>query len=122
MTAVTIPILPSNDFNETSRFFGALGFGEVGRWPAAYLILEHRAGIELHFFSSPRLEAASNDHGAYVRFPTAAEVDDLYAGWVGIDLSPGRLTDPSDTDYGLREFALLDSMLNLIRVGGHLPT
>ena len=122
MTVRTIPILPSRDFDQTTAFWSLLGFEEVGRWPRSYLILEHTNGIELHFFWSKRLSARTNDHGAYVRFDTARAVDDLYSAWAVLDLGDGMITEPSDTDYGLREFAVLDPMRNLVRVGGFLPT
>ena len=120
MTVETIPILPSSDFDETSGFFARLGFSESGRWPGSYLILAHPVGIELHFFLSKRLRPRSNDHGAYVRFSTSEQVDDLHAAWTGIELGAGRITQPEDADYGLREFALLDPERNLLRIGGFL--
>jgi hypothetical protein len=121
MGVETIPILPSRDFDETIGFYALLGFGESGRWPDSYLIVAHPIGIELHFFWHPRLSPQSNDHGAYVRFGTAAEIDALHAEWATVDLGGGTLTTPSDTDFGLREFALLDPMRNLLRIGGFLP-
>jgi hypothetical protein len=120
MTVETIPILPSSDFDDTSAFFARLGFSETGRWPDRYLILEHPVGIELHFFWSKKLSPRSNDHGAYVRFSTSTAVDELHAAWVGLDLGNARITQPENMDYGLREFALLDPMRNLLRVGGSL--
>jgi hypothetical protein len=120
MTVETIPILPSKDFDDTAGFFHRLGFEETGRWPESYLILEHPVGIELHFFWSRKLAPRSNDHGAYVRFSSAEEVDALHAAWNGIDLGDARITQPENTDYGLREFALLDPFRNLLRLGGFL--
>jgi hypothetical protein len=115
-----MPILPSWDFDETAAFFQRLGFFERGRWNAGYLIVDHPVGIELHFFASKRFKPSKNDHGAFVRFETASEVDGIHADWALVDLGGGELTHPIDTDYGLREFALLDSMRNLLRVGGAL--
>lgn len=120
MTVETIPILPSRSFDDTVAFWSLLGFEESGRWPESYLIVNHPAGIELHFFWSTRLSVRSNDHGAYVRFDTAGAVDELHSSWVGLDLGEGKITEPHNTDYGLREFAVLDPMRNLIRVGGFL--
>jgi hypothetical protein len=117
---VTIPILPSSDFDDTSAFFNGLGFEETGRWHGRYLILEHPVGIELHFFTSTALAPESNDHGAYIRFSSAHEVDELFGAWANVDLDGGRLIPPSNTEYGLREFALLDTMRNLLRIGGRL--
>ena len=121
MTAETIPILPSRDFDETASFWALLGFEESGRWPESYLILNHHSGIELHFFWSQRLSVRTNDHGAYVRFDSADAIDEMYAEWAALDLGDGKITAPTDMDYGLREFAVLDPMRNLMRVGGFLP-
>lgn len=115
-----MPILPSWDFDATSEFYAQLGFAERGRWPDAYLILDHHLGIELHFFKSPKFEASSNDHGVYVRFGSADEVHSLYSAWSAADRHGGIVKTPLETDYGLLEFALLDPMRNLIRVGGLL--
>ena len=120
MSVETIPILPSWDFDQTVGFFAPLGFVEQGRWPDSYLILRHDKGIELHFFASRRFKPKTNDHGTYVRFPTAGDVDALHTSWSRVDLAEGVLTDPEDADYGLREFALLDPMRNLLRVGGFI--
>ena len=120
MTVETIPILPSSDFDDTSEFFARLGFSENGRWPESYLILEHPVGIELHFFWSKRLSPRTNDHGVYIRFDTAEAVDELHAHWAVVDLGGGRITEPEDMDFGLREFAVLDPMRNLLRIGGFL--
>lgn len=115
-----MPILPSWDFDLTSAFFQNLGFTETGRWPDSYLILLHPQGIELHFFSSPEFDPLRNDHGTYIRYSSADQVDALYEAWRARDLAEGTIHAPQDTDYGLREFALLDPMRNLLRIGGLL--
>jgi len=38
MGAVTLPILPSPDFDVTASFYRQLGSRETGRWPDEYLI------------------------------------------------------------------------------------
>lgn len=118
MTADVMPILPSWHFDETASFYGRLGFVERGRWDGQYLIIDSDLGIELHFFASKRFKASKNDHGAYIRFPTSSEVNAIHDQWARVDLGEGELTTPSDTDYGLREFALHDPMRNLLRIGG----
>jgi catechol 2,3-dioxygenase-like lactoylglutathione lyase family enzyme len=117
MPASTIPILPSSDLDATAEFYGILGFDETGRWPG-YLILEHRASVELHFFHQPGLVAATNDHGCYVRFSSDLEAESVYNQWLAAGLPAGHLHAPEATDYGLLEFALLDLDRNLVRVGG----
>ena len=50
------------------------------------------------------------------------DADELYREWhaVGIEADPrtgSRLMAPVDTEYGMREFALVDPNGNLLRVG-----
>lgn len=117
MAATTIPILPSPDFDTTAAFYEHLGFTEGSRWDH-YLIMEHPAGIELHFFHSADLDEASNDHGCYVRFASDFEAQSLYDQWWAAAPDGADLREPESTDYGLLEFALLDPHRNLVRVGG----
>ena len=118
MNPAVIPILPSPDADATARFYSKLGFAEVARFPNEYLILEHSVGIELHFFKSDELVPASNDHGCYIRFESAAEAADLYELWSRVEMEDGELHPPTEATYGLLEFALLDGHRNLLRVGG----
>lgn len=121
MALTTIPILPSNDFDETVRFYERLGFAEQRRWPNEYLILERPAdGLELHFWFTESVRRKENDVACYVRWDTAAEARALHDEWAAVDVNPGRLHPPTKTDYGLLEFALIDTHGNLIRVGGSL--
>ena len=120
--AQTIPILPSPDFDQTTAFYELIGFSEEGRWPGAYLILEHAASIELHFFHAPKLNTTKNNHGAYIRFDSDFEAESLYNQWWAASPDGGTLHPPGATEYGLLEFALLDPHGNLLRVGGHLAS
>jgi hypothetical protein len=50
------------------------------------------------------------------------DADSLHREWeqIGVATAPAtgsRLMPPGDTDYGLREFALVDPSGNLLRVG-----
>lgn len=118
MAAVTIPILPSRDFDETSAFYARIGFNETDRYPGEYLIVRNDIGIELHFFAKDDLDPDTNDAGCYVRFDSADEADTLYQVWRRSGLGWEHLRSPEDTDYGLREFAVLDCHGNLLRIGG----
>ena len=128
MPTTQIPIFPSSDLDATAAFYAAIGFAETARFADHYLILVHAdAGMELHFYGAGKVKPKSNDHAAYVRYETATEVSLLHTRWVGITNTPGfarvsgkmgRLVAMTDTDYGLREFALLDLDGNLLRIGG----
>ena len=128
MSTTQIPIFPSSGFEGTAAFYTHLGFAETARFGEDYLIVEHELGFELHFFPA-KVKPRTNDHGAYVRFDALADLDALYTRWNGRCNTPafarvagkiGRLHAPVDTDYGLREFALIDHDGNLLRIGGPL--
>jgi catechol 2,3-dioxygenase-like lactoylglutathione lyase family enzyme len=111
------PILPSRDLPATSAFYERLGFEERGLWPGEYLIVMRReAG--LHFFHSPSLDPYRSDAGCYLYVDDA---DSLHAEFSSLSLPsdgiPRLHGAPVDTDYGLREFALVDPDGNLLRIG-----
>lgn len=125
MGVTQIPIFPSSAFDGTHAFYTHLDFDEMARHGDEYLIMAHRCGIEVHFYSA-QVKARTNDHGGYVRFDSCAELDALYSRWNGRCNTPafarvagkvGRLHAPVDTDYGLREFAVIDHDGNLLRLG-----
>jgi hypothetical protein len=83
-----------------------------------YLIVA-RGSLELHFFSQPDVDPLTTDFSCYLRVEDA---DALYREWASLgverDAATGsRLTAPRDTEYGLREFALVDRSGNLYRIG-----
>ena len=115
-----MPTLPSRDLTATLGFYERLGFENAGAAPDEwdYLILR-RSGIQLHFYRDPKVDPLTTAHGCYVYTESA---DALYDEWqsVGVPTDPmagSRLEAPVDTDYGMREFALIDPSGNLIRVG-----
>jgi catechol 2,3-dioxygenase-like lactoylglutathione lyase family enzyme len=116
------PILPSRDLAATATFYSSLGFEQAGLWPDEYLIVM-RDEIGLHFFLSRDHDPASSDHGCYLYVPDAdavfAEFSRLGLPTAGIPRLHGA---PQDTDYGLREFAVVDIDGNLLRIGSFLAS
>jgi catechol 2,3-dioxygenase-like lactoylglutathione lyase family enzyme len=118
-----VPILPSRDLEETLEFYSRLGF-ELRGAPIEkyrYLVIG-RGSIELHFWDAPDVDPLTTDASCYIRVDDA---DALHREWqgVGIQSDPvtgSRLMPPVDTDYGMREFALVDKSGNLVRVGSPL--
>jgi len=115
-----VPILPSRNLRETLQFYERLGFENRGAEPEAwdYLIVG-RGGIVLHFFPQPDVDPLTTAGGCYVYVDDA---DALHAEWqaVGVEheaATGSRLMPPVDTDYRMREFALVDRSGNLLRVG-----
>ncbi|MDY0910569.1 VOC family protein [Microbacterium sp. CFBP9034] len=91
---------------------------ETSEWD--YLILG-RGEAELHFMAEPSVGPLRTAGSAYVFVDDA---DGLFHAWsaavVADDSTASRVTDLMDTDYGMREFAVVDSSGNLIRVGSAL--
>ena len=120
MIEASVPILPSRNLDETWAFYERLGFQNRGgpheEWD--YLIIG-RDGGELHFLHAPSVDPLTTDAGCYLR---VTDADALFEEWqrVGIAADPAtgsRLIPPADTDYGMREFAVVDQSGNLLRLG-----
>jgi hypothetical protein len=125
MAESAVPILPSRNLDETLAFYERLGFENRGGPPQEwnYLIIG-RGDIELHFWSKPAVDPLTTDASCYLR---VADADALYAEWerAGVprdEATGSRLEPPTDTDYGIREFALVDPSGNLVRVGSPLTS
>ena len=120
MSAVTIPILPSADFDVTSAFWASFGFHERGRWSGDYLILRHDdLAIELHFWFDRDVDRWTNDVACYVRFDAPAEAVDCHTRWSTSTVpEPAVLSSPQTADGGAVEFHVIDLHGNLVRLGG----
>ena len=121
MNEYAVPIMPSRNLRETLEFYERLGFEMRGAAPETYgyLIIGRGEAIELHFWESRDVDPLTTDYSCYVRVADAVA---LHSEWerAGIpnDRETGsRLMPPGDTDYGMREFALVDRSGNLVRVG-----
>jgi hypothetical protein len=118
-----VPILPSRDLRETLGFYERLGFANRGAPPEEwdYLIIG-RGGVELHFYAAPDVDPLTTSASCYAFVDDAQALhDEWHAVGVPRDAATGsRLVAPMDTDYGLREFAVVDPSGNLVRVGSPL--
>ncbi|MPV35841.1 bleomycin resistance protein [Georgenia subflava] len=122
MAERAVPILPSRNLRETLEFYEALGFENRGAPPEEwdYLIVG-RGNLEVHFYPDPQVDPLATAASCY------AFVDDaqrLYEDWVAIVVpdppTGSRVVEVMDTDYGMREFAVVDRSGNLVRVGSSL--
>ena len=123
MGAVTIPILPSADFDTTAGFWSAFAFVEIGRWEREYLILRHEElAIELHFWHDPSVDRWTNDVACYIRFDTPGEAVACHTAWADVAVpEPARMSAPEAEDWGAVEFDIIDVHGNLVRLGGFPP-
>ncbi|MFC4554712.1 bleomycin resistance protein [Georgenia faecalis] len=124
MAERAVPILPSPDLAKTLAFYTRLGFENRGapheEWD--YLIVG-RGDVVLHFITVPDVDPLATAGSCYVYVDDA---DVVHEQWrrAGVEADPAtgsRLEQPTDTSYGMREFALVDASGNLVRVGSPLP-
>jgi catechol 2,3-dioxygenase-like lactoylglutathione lyase family enzyme len=110
------PVFPVRDLAQAIEHYRKLGF-QVRRYegPDLYAFAS-RDGIELHLTQVSGLKPRKNMSAVYLYVDDA---DALYHEWSQAELD-GRLIEPSDTSYGLREGACLDRDANLIRFGSSI--
>ncbi len=123
MVESAVPILPSRDLRETLAFYERLGFESRGAPPETYgYVILGRGDLWLHFYAEPDVDPLTTAFSCYLYVEDAQALHDLWAS-LGIRADPAtgsRLVAPVDTDYGLREFAVVDPSGNLLRVGSRL--
>jgi catechol 2,3-dioxygenase-like lactoylglutathione lyase family enzyme len=116
-----IPVLPARDLGAALAFYERLGFEQQGSpWQTYRYLIVARAQYELHFYEDAGVDPLTTAAGCYLR---VADADALYTEWeaTGVPHDPAtgsRLVAPSTTEYGMREFALVDPSGNLLRIGG----
>jgi hypothetical protein len=125
MTEYAVPTLPARDLHAMLSFYERLGFHNAGDAPDVwdYLIIR-RGTIEMHFYADRDVDPLTTSAGCFV---WVRDADALHAEWerLGIEhdsTSGSRLVGPTDTDYGVRTFALIDLSGNQIRFGTGPPT
>lgn len=110
------PIIPVRDLDASVERYRRLGF-EVERYsgPTQYAFV-NRGPVSMHLHGWRGWDRTGGIVYLYV-----SDADALHAQWskAGVD---GRLGEPFDTDYGLREFEYTDPEGTLHRVGSPLAT
>ena len=110
------PVLPVLDLDAALERYRRLGFVvEPYTGGERYGFVE-RDSVSLHL-----TEWAEHDPGrtAAQVYLYVSDADAVHAEWAASGVE-GRLTEPSDRAYGLREFAYVDPDGNLHRVGSRL--
>jgi hypothetical protein len=116
------PVFPVRNVAKALEHYRRLGFavqayGEGDPSDPVYGFVD-RDAVHLHLTRFTELEPSSNCAGCYLK---VADADEVHAEWARASL-PGRLSAPSDTEYGLREFFHVDPDGNLLRVGSELSS
>ncbi|WP_331769665.1 VOC family protein (plasmid) [Embleya sp. NBC_00888] len=125
LTGRTAPILPSRDLRATIGFYTRLGFTVDGHYPEEGYLIVGRDDVEVHFSHTPAMDPRKDAGAVYLRLDDA--VARVYEEWDRLDISGDptatpRLVPPSETDYGMVEFALVDIDGNLFRIGNEDTT
>jgi hypothetical protein len=107
------PVVPVRDLDAALERYRRLGFSARGYGGGDRYGFVDRGSVSLHL-------SEWDDHdpkrtGAVV-YVYVSDADAVHAEWErsGVD---GRLSDPCDTAYGLREFSFVDTDGTLHRVG-----
>lgn len=114
---LAIPTLPCRSVSATVEFYERLGFeGGAHEFNNEYAILR-RGAVELHFFTNKGLVPAESSAGCYIR---VLDVESVYRSFSSSQLPRTgipRMDKLEDKPWGLREFAVVDTDGNLIRIG-----
>ncbi|HEX6836345.1 MAG TPA: VOC family protein [Polyangia bacterium] len=114
------PVFPVRSVRSALELYGRLGFTakpyhELDGGDPIYGFVD-RDGVALHLARVADLDGAKNTSACYLY---VADANALHAEWKRAGV-PGRLTEPEDTPYQLREFTYVDPDGNLLRVGSDL--
>ncbi|MGE4045285.1 MAG: bleomycin resistance protein [Acetobacteraceae bacterium] len=115
------PILPVRDVALALAHYRRLGFegqtyAETDAAEPIYGFLKHGA-VELHLARVGDVDPQRNTSACYLY---VSDANALHAAWQAMGITSGLRT-PTDTPYGLREFAYVDPDGNLLRIGSPLP-
>jgi catechol 2,3-dioxygenase-like lactoylglutathione lyase family enzyme len=108
-----IPVMPVRDLDAALDRYRRLGFTvEAYTGGERYGFVE-RGGASMHLTERPEHDPARTASTVYLY---VSDADALHAEWAGAGVE-GRLGQPRDTPWGLREFPYVDPDGTLHRVG-----
>jgi catechol 2,3-dioxygenase-like lactoylglutathione lyase family enzyme len=113
---IAIPILPSRSLGDTLAFYRRLGFDGVIHGHGDYAIIA-RGTVELHFFTHRGLRPAESSAMSYIRVSDAEGIYRAFASAKLPQTGIPRMDSIEDKQWGMREFAVVDSDGNLLRIG-----
>jgi catechol 2,3-dioxygenase-like lactoylglutathione lyase family enzyme len=107
----TIPVLPSLDLEETSRFYGELLGFDTALYRTDDYMIARRGTVEIHFRLTGDPDSSRNSI-VYIR---GGGVDDIHAAF--LENSPPGLGAYELKSWNMKEFHLRDPHGNLLRFG-----
>ena len=113
---IAIPVLPSRSLNDTLAFYRRLGFvGEIHAH-GNYAVVT-RGTVELHFFTARELVPSESSAMCYIRVADAEDIYREFSSAVSSRRGIPRVDALEDKPWGMREFAVVDTDGNLVRIG-----
>jgi len=110
------PVIPVRDLDGALDRYRRLGFTADPYEGGDRYGFVNRGAVSLHLTEWDEHDPARTGAVVYLY---VSDADALHAEWAAAGV-PGRLTDPQDTPYGLREFAFVDPEGTAHRVGSPL--
>ncbi|WP_182907206.1 VOC family protein [Microbispora sp. H13382] len=111
------PVIPVLDLAAALERYRHLGFSVRKSEEDPRYGFVARGSVSLHLTEWNEHDPARTAAAVYIY---VSDADAVYAEWVAADVA-GRLGEPHDTPYGLREFAYVDPDGTLHRVGSPMP-
>ncbi len=112
------PVLPVSDVPAAVEHYRRLGFDVTPYGSGDVYAVARRGHAEIHLAFVSSVDPATTTSALYL---WVSDADELAREWR--DGNRGRLVEPEDSDYGLREGAHIDPDGNLLRFGSPLaPT
>ena len=110
------PVVPVRSLDAALERYRRLGF-DVRAYPGGprYGFVD-RGEVSLHLTEVADHDPARSSSAVYLY---VSDADAVHAAWAAAGVE-GRLTSPSDREWGLREFASVDADGTLHRVGSSL--
>ena len=112
------PVIPVRDLDAALDRYRRLGFAARAHDGEERYGFADRDSISLHL---TEWEEHDPKRTGAVVYLYVSDADAVHAEWTKAGVE-GRLTDPGNTGYGLREFGYVDSDGTLHRVGSPLAT
>ncbi len=108
------PIVPVRDLDAALDRYRRLGFeARAYEGPERYGFVD-RGSVSIHLTEWSEHDPLRTASSVYLY---VSDADALHAEWAALDDLDGRLVEPHETPYGLREFAYVDPDGTLHRVG-----
>lgn len=111
-----VPVVPVRDLPAALERYRRLGFAVRAYGHGTGYGYADRDGVSIHLSEWDQHDPTRTGSVVYLY---VSDADAVHAEWAASGVE-GRFRAPTDTEYGMREFAFVDADGTLHRVGSHL--